>query len=103
MSHVAKRHLHLYKARGLTFTCEIAATAEAADLSDTTFRVDTLTVAGLSAVDTATGFDIDVTLTAAETDTLPVGVHTGELFTTIAGEVVTLMVFITHVAAEPTA
>ena len=102
MSHVDRRKLHLYKNRALTVTIAIKSDLTADDLSEITLRIPPLEVTDLTAVDTATGFEIDLDLTDAQTNTLERGISHGELLATIGGESTTLMTLRVSVGPEPT-
>ena len=90
MSHVEPEHLHAYANRGLDLTVMVETSEDTGDFTSVTFRVGTaIEKTSLTADDTATGFDVDLTLTAAELAITP-GVYPWELAATFGGEVRTL-------------
>lgn len=87
MSHVTRRSIHAYADRGLDLTIAVTTSADHTDFSALALHVgSSVSKTGLTADDTATGFNVDVTLTAADLDLTP-GLYTWELRGTFGAEV----------------
>ena len=91
MSHIEIEHLHAYANRGLDIRVAVATDEEHTDFTAITFRIAETAIekTGLTADDTVTGFDTDLTLTAAELSITP-DVYRWELVATLAGQVRTV-------------
>ena len=89
MSHVVSQHLDAYAKRALDLRISIVTAEAHTDFTAITFRVGSIEKTGLTAADTATGFDVDLTLTVADLN-IAVGTYRWELSATFGGEVRTL-------------
>ena len=102
MSHVDREPIHAYAKRGLDVRVSIVTSEAHTDFTSITFRVGTVIErTGLTATDTATGFDVDLTLTASELDLSPATLR-WELLATFGGEVRSLAQGPFTIDPEPT-
>ena len=101
--HIEEVALHGYANRGLDLRISVTTVEEHTDFTAITFRAGEglVTQAALTAVDTAAGFDVDLTLTAAEMSITP-DVYRWELLATFGGQVRTLVLGDFTVGEEPT-
>ena len=89
MSHVDSEPIHAYANRGLDVRVSVVTAEAHTDFTDITFRAGSIEQTDLAASDTATGFDVDLTLTALELD-ITAATFRWELAATFGGEVRTL-------------
>lgn len=101
MSHIDSERIHAYAARGLDVRVSITTAEDHTDFTSITWRGAGIEKTGLTATDTAAGFDVDFTLTAAELTVTP-GSYRWELLATFGGEVRTLALGQLTVDPEPT-
>ena len=101
--HIEEVALHGYANRGLDLRIAVTTVEAHTDFTAITFRAGEglVTKAGLTAVDTPAGFDVDLTLTAAEMSITP-DVYRWELLVTFGGQVRTLVLGDFTVGEEPT-
>lgn len=103
MSHVEGDRIHAYANRGLDVRVSITTDEEHTDFTSIMFRVGAgvIVKTGLTADDTATGVDVDFTLTADELDLTPATLW-WELLAMFGGQVRTLAEGPFTVDPEPT-
>ena len=101
MSHVTRRSIHGYANRGLDLTIAVTTSEDHTDFTAVTFRVGAVEKTSLTPGDTPTGFDVDLTLTAAELAITP-GVYQWELVATFGGQVRTVGRGDFTISEEPT-
>lgn len=103
MPHVTAERIHAHANRGLDLRVKVATAEDPGEFSQITFRVDNdlIEKTGLTASATSTGFNVDLTLTAADLS-LPSKKYTWELTAVFGGEVRTLGWGGFYVGKEPT-
>jgi hypothetical protein len=101
LSHVTVRNIHAYANRGLDLRIAVVTSELTTAFTVITFRVGAVEKTSLSADDTETGFDVDLTLTAAELDITP-GIYPWELVATFGGQVRTVGKGDFTISEEPT-
>jgi hypothetical protein len=99
---VTNELLHGYVNRGLDIIIAVTTEEDHTDFTAVAFRVGAvIEKTGLTAADTPTGFDVDLTLTAEDMD-VAAGVFPWELVATFDGEVRTVAQGRMTVSEEPT-
>jgi hypothetical protein len=102
MSHITASALHAFAGRGLDIQVVVTTTTTTTDFTAITFRVGAvISKTSLDAVDTATGFTVDVELTDSELD-LDSGDHIWELLATLGSRVRTLAYGTFQISDAPT-
>lgn len=89
MSHITPFTLHAYTNRALDVRISVETSETTGDFTALEFTAGTITKSGLTASDTAEGFNVDFTLTASDLN-VPADLYAAELKATFGGEVHTL-------------